>query len=553
MKHSKEQNNQQNVAAGNPSIVRKHLHFQISLLFVAFSLILVLLLAGYVYTSSYREQVANVRQATIELMETVAEPATVASYLNQEDMLKDVTNGLAKNSIIRYAKLTTSQGLDVFSGLPAQSPPPSYVVEMALTSPFAKGKVGSLTVVQNRALIERRASRTGWVNALTLIVVNFFVVLFGTIFIYFFLTKPIKKTGLQLHSITPGSDAQLDIPKRHKVNEFGRLISDINYLLGKTKRTIDSERDLRQKVEDLEAKYRRIFEYASGAIVITTPTGDITMANIAFDNLRKIVDKDNSAKKNICKIFADTSLVEEMLRTTVNSHQAVSNDLLAYGDDGSERWFHATFLYNKNEEEEHGGTIEGILYDITERYIQEKESQRQAERDHLTLLYNRQGVENKLRKHLGRRKGEEDITLLMMDLDGFKQINDTYGHDAGDIILVEVARRLSELFRETDTIARWGGDEFIIILYNGYKEEECFAIGKKILESLNMPISLGNGNSGMIGASIGASTLSQNGFDKDRLLKSADKAMYETKTKGKNGICFYHTKEDRFSCKMYRP
>ncbi len=523
------------------------------MLFVAFSLVLVVLLAWYVYNSSYKEQVTNVRQAAMELMQTVAEPATVASYLNQEDMVRDVTDGLVKNSIVRYARLTTPQGLDIFSGHLPSSESSSYTIEMALTSPFAKGKVGSLIVIQNKGLIEQRARRTGWVNALTLIFVNMLVVLFGALFIYTFLTKAIKKAGNQLHNITPGSAEQLDIPKRHQANEFGRLISDINYLLGKTKRTIDSERGLRQKVEELEAKYRRIFEYASGAIVITTPTGEITMSNIAFEKLRQMANATSSSKKNICQIFADTSLVEEMLRTTVHTRQAVSNDLLVYSNDEGERWYHAIFLYSKDKGGENSGTIEGILYDITDRYIQERESQRQAERDHLTHLYNRQGVENMLRKHLGRRKGEEDMTLLMIDLDGFKQINDTYGHDAGDAILVEVAKRLTESCRETDTIARWGGDEFVVILYAGYKEEDCFAIGRKILKSLNAPIDIGNGNTGTVGASIGVSTSQQSGFDKQSLLKNADEAMYETKKRGKNGICIYNEEQEKASCMMYRP
>ncbi len=530
----------------------KHLHFQISILFVVFSFVLVVLLAWYVYNNSYNEQVAHVRQATIELMQTVAEPATVAGYLNQEDMIRDVTDGLVKNSIVRYASLTTPQGINIFSGHPPSLELPAYTIEMTLTSPFAKGKVGSLVVVQNKKLIEQRANRTGWINVLTLIFANILVVFFGAIFIYIFLTKAIKETGKQLHNITPGSTKQLDVPKRHRANEFGRLINDINYLLSKTKSTIDSERGLRQKVEDLEEKYRRIFEYACGAMIITTPTGEITMSNIAFEKLRQMTSNSRSSKRNICQIFADTSLVEEMLRTTVNSHQVVSNDLLVYCNNQEEKWFHAVFLYSEEKEGESGGTIEGILYDITERYILEQESQRQAERDHLTHLYNRQGVENKLRKHLGRRKGEEEMTLLMIDLDGFKQINDTYGHDAGDTILVEVAKRLKESCRETDTIARWGGDEFIIILYAGYEEEDCFAIGRKILKSLNAPIDIGNGNVGTVGASIGISTSQQGKFDKQRLLKNADKAMYETKKRGKNGICIYDAQQKIVSCKMYR-
>ncbi len=531
----------------------KYLHLQISFLFAAGTLLLVLVTARYVYNSSYAQQVADVRQATIELMETVAEPATIASYLNQEDMLKDVTDGLEKNSIILHAKLITTKGVEVFSGPQHSTESSPYTMQMVLTSPFAKGKVGELIVTQNKKLIEQRARETGWTNALTLITVNMLIVFFAAFFINYFLTRAIRKVARRLHNITPGSSDLLEIPQRHRDNEFGRLVGDINHLLERTKQTVDSERDLRKKVEELQVKYRRIFDHACSAIFISTTTGEIEMANIAFDKVRNMSEKPEKLKKNVCRIFADSSLVEEMLRTTVNTRQAVSNDLLFYEKGGEERWFHAVFLFNENKKSDEDSTIEGILYDITDRYIQEKESRRQAERDHLTGLYNRQGVENRLRQHLGRRGGEEDMTLFMLDLDGFKQINDTYGHDVGDTILVKVAKRLLESCRATDTVARWGGDEFVVILYSGYSEDDSFSIGQKILENLTKPIELDNGNTGVVGASIGISTLRQNGFDKKRLLKSADKAMYQVKKRGKNGICFYGVEKDYMNCRMFRP
>ncbi len=531
----------------------KYLHLQISLFFAMGTLVLVLIMARYAYNSSYKEQVTDVRQATIELMETVAEPATVASYLDQKDMLEEVANGLEKNSIVFHAKLITTRGTEVSAGPPPPEKATAYTVHMVLTSPFAKGKVGDLIVVQNKKLIEQRAHRTGWTNALTLIIGNLLVVVFAAFFINFFLTRAIRKVDRQLSAIKPDSDDRLSIPRRHRDNEFGSLVDKINYLLDKTRQKVDSERHLRKEVEELHTKYQRIFERACSAIFISTPTGEITLANIAFQKIREMAEKTDNPKANICQMFADSSLVEEMLRTTVNTRQAVSNDLLFYKEDGEERWFHAVLLYNENSEGGDDATVEGIFYDITDRYIQEKESQRQAERDHLTALYNRQGVENRFRQHLGRRGGQEDMTLLMLDLDGFKQINDTYGHDVGDMILVKVAKRLIESCRATDTVARWGGDEFVIILYGGYSEEDCFSIGYKILENLTKPIKLGDGVTESIGASIGISTLGQNGFDKKSLLKSADKAMYQVKKRGKNGACFYNAEGDSMICKMFRP
>lgn len=532
----------------------RHLHFQISIILAAGTLLVILFAAWNVYNTSYQDQVASVRQATVELMETVAEPATVASYLNQEDMLKDVTTGLEKNSIVSRASLVTTQGIEVSAG-PKLEKNPSYTIHMILTSPFAGGKVGELIVVQNKELIQQRAAQTGRTNAGTLVVVALLVVIFVTAFIYSFLTQPIKRLAATLHSIVPGSDKRLDTPQFHSKNELGTLIRDINQLLQRTEQTISSERTLRQKFEFLETRYRTIFEHASAAIFLTDPTGHVMTGNPAFERLRNLSEKPEQLKENICKIFADESMVEEMLRATISKRQAISRDLLLYQENGNELWVHAVFLYSEQSDQSETGIIEGILYDITQRRIQEHQSKLKAERDHLTDLYNRLGVETKLRQVLGRRggkSGQENITMFLLDLDGFKDVNDTYGHDAGDCILVEIAKRLTSISRSTDTVARWGGDEFVIILYGSYDMETCFNIGQKMLENIIKPIDLGHGNFGSIGASIGVSTLEENMFNKNLLLKSADTAMYQVKKKGKNGVCFYNVKHNTFEYRMFK-
>lgn len=531
----------------------KHLHFQVSILLTAGTFIVIILASWIVYNRSYANQIESVYQTTLELMETVADPATIASYLNQEDMLNDVVNGLIKNSIVSQATLVTTQGVRVTAGPEMKNAEP-YTIYMILTSPFADGKVGELIVVQNKNRIQQRAIQTSKLNSITLIVVCLLLELFVVAVIYYFLTRPIRQITTKLHNIAPGSDKRLENFLFYGKNELGTLIEDINHLLQRTEQTLNSERSLRKKFEILEERYRTIFEQSGVAIFVCDLDGNVIISNPAFKHLRDLSKEPAENTGNICQIFADSNAVLTMLHSTRNKGQAVNQDLLMHQKDGKEAWIHAILLYSKNNDSDKG-YIEGVLYDVTQRYVDKKDSQQIAERDFLTNLHNRFGVENKLNQFLGRREDDkqEEITIFFLDLDGFKTINDAHGHNAGDRTLVEVAKRLTSISRHTDVVARWGGDEFVIVLYGNCDKETCFTIGHKMLESIKRPIDLGNGHYGHITASIGVSTQKQSEFDKDLLIKSADMAMYKVKEQGKNGICYYDIKQNKFECQISQP
>ena len=133
--------------------------------------------------------------------------------------------------------------------------------------------------------------------------------------------------------------------------------------------------------------------------------------------------------------------------------------------------------------------------------------------------------------------------ILFIDLDGFKAVNDNYGHDAGDKLLQEVASRMNKVVRKSDTVSRIGGDEFVIILDGVENEEFSSIIANKIIKELSIPIDIGP-QSVKIGASIGASIFSVGSDEEiDSIMKRADEAMYMAKESGKNRVCF--AKEDQ--------
>jgi diguanylate cyclase (GGDEF)-like protein len=160
-----------------------------------------------------------------------------------------------------------------------------------------------------------------------------------------------------------------------------------------------------------------------------------------------------------------------------------------------------------------------------------------ANHDALTGLPNRTLFYDRLGQSLARAHREgESIAVLFIDLDGFKLINDTLGHDSGDILLREVADRIMSCVRESDTVARMGGDEFTVILMNIRPPLSSEYVARKIIDALTLPFML-NGKESCITASVGIAIYPDNGDSASALVKLADAAMYLAKNSGKN--CYH--------------
>ena len=161
----------------------------------------------------------------------------------------------------------------------------------------------------------------------------------------------------------------------------------------------------------------------------------------------------------------------------------------------------------------------------------------QAHHDDLTGLANRNLLADRFRLAVERSKRSgKSFALLMIDLNGFKSINDHYGHVAGDAVLVTTAKRLVGALRASDTVARLGGDEFVLIIESIEETQELDHIGQKLIDMLSEPIALGNGVLVKNGASVGLAMYPDNGADMHDLLNVADQAMYECKSSGLMGL-----------------
>ncbi len=183
-----------------------------------------------------------------------------------------------------------------------------------------------------------------------------------------------------------------------------------------------------------------------------------------------------------------------------------------------------------------------VAHDITEHKLQAEHLEKIAHHDPLTGLPNRLLLGDRLHQAIARnQRGDTIIAVCYLDLDGFKEINDRFGHQAGDHLLVEVSRRLMACVRGGDTVARLGGDEFVVLLSGLGDEEECRMALDRLLQSVSEPYVIGDSEQAGISASIGVTLFPNDSVDSDTLVRHADHAMYVAKQAGKNRYQLFDT------------
>ncbi len=219
-----------------------------------------------------------------------------------------------------------------------------------------------------------------------------------------------------------------------------------------------------------------------------------------------------------------------------NVERALSGEEVVATVEIGGRSYHTTYSPQRGEDGGVEGVI-GVATDITERRRLERDLEHRAFHDPLTDLPNRALFVDRLSqalKRAERKRGE--VAVLFLDLDGFKAVNDAFGHEAGDGVLVEVAGRLEGCLRPQDTVARLGGDEFAVLLEDGGFESAA-AVTERIAEALRAPIAVGeNGREASVAASVGiARGAAGDEGEPAKLLREADRAMYESKRRGKEG------------------
>ncbi|MEM7018925.1 MAG: diguanylate cyclase [Pseudomonadota bacterium] len=182
-----------------------------------------------------------------------------------------------------------------------------------------------------------------------------------------------------------------------------------------------------------------------------------------------------------------------------------------------------------------------VFRDITERHDMANELERLASIDPLTNIYNRRYFMKRCEEEIGRmQRYHRPVSLLMIDLDNFKHINDAHGHDVGDTVLVHTAKIVAAVIRESDLVARFGGEEFIVLLPEAHRKD-AFELASRIRQAISDTPTTGNEQEINVTASLGLTTFDTQNQVKniDTLIKQADEALYAAKRAGRNQVCAY--------------
>ena len=300
-------------------------------------------------------------------------------------------------------------------------------------------------------------------------------------------------------------------------------------------RDITEQRRLR---EELNTRSVAI-ESAAESVVVTDAQGVIEYVNPAFTNMTGYSRAETIGRRpNITKSGVHEDEFYRHLWNTIRSGAVWRGEITNRRKDGS-LFTEIMAIAPVKDSRDNITHYVAIKHDVTERKQLEERLQHLAHYDALTDLPNRALFFDRLdRALLMARRVHCTIALLYIDLDGFKEVNDSYGHDVGDLLLQAVATRLQEAVRESDSVARIGGDEFIVILKNIAVAANAEAVAGKIIASLSEPFRVFE-HTCRIGASIGISLYPQHGEKGELLLARADQAMYQAKNEGKNRYTLY--------------
>ncbi|MGQ3892087.1 putative bifunctional diguanylate cyclase/phosphodiesterase [Legionella sp. CNM-4043-24] len=300
---------------------------------------------------------------------------------------------------------------------------------------------------------------------------------------------------------------------------------------------------LEKKVADRTAALEKALDFTKSTLESTTDgimmidsAGRIEYFNQKFLSMWKITRQQIASQRTDRVIQLIATQLKQPDDLLMNIKQVSLNN-------GIETYMDLDFIDGKvfecySKPHWHEGEIIGHVWSFRDVTVRNKLAHR-ANHDQLTDLPNRSLFYDRIEQGIVfAKRRHTQLTLLFIDLDNFKTINDTLGHSAGDLLLKEIARRLKESIRDSDTVARFGGDEFVILLVES-EQTGILQLSQSLLKKISEPVRL-NTQDVVISASIGISMYPKDGDNAMSLLKNADMAMYLAKKKGRNNVQFYN-------------
>ncbi len=290
-------------------------------------------------------------------------------------------------------------------------------------------------------------------------------------------------------------------------------------------RDVTARRRAEEALRGSEARYRLLFEENAAGVCVTTMTGEIIDCNATFGAMVGS-HPDDLTRRNLAILFDQPTVWENVLRRLDHEPVIKGAEAELCRNDGTRIWVlkNLAVLGRGPTAVVHLTTV-----DISDRKRAEEQIEFHAYHDLLTQLPNRRLLMDRLEMSLlAAKRAQRHVAVLFIDLNGFKNVNDTFGHAVGDALLREFATRLRGVVRRTDTVARFGGDEFTIMLPDLGNPDDAVQVAQKVLDEVARSFAVA-GPPLEISASVGIAVYPRDGEDLDTLLRNADHAMYRAK------------------------
>jgi diguanylate cyclase (GGDEF)-like protein/PAS domain S-box-containing protein len=476
-----------------------------------------------------------------QFVSVIESNASMAAYLSDFSLATEIVNGLGTIPEINGVIFTLSSGVKITNGEVRYNSDADVHVDLNTKFDILQ-KVGSLDIFINQNFIDSQAKEKGlflvqWQIVLIVTVAIAFLILFRSV-----VSRPIQSLVAQLRIVQHGAMSSHQPIEIDTDDEIGFLAESMNVMVKKIHDSYSLDFEKNAKIAHLEKQFRMIFEYSHAGIALINAQNKVLLSNPAFDAVFKIQSGDLSQNYYYAPDLVDEqSEMEEVILKVRQKRTNIFRDFKVKGQ--SDIWVRALFSLINDKNGELGQFVEMVVYDISDRAKIERHFEYNAMHDPLTGLLNRRGGEAKFANQLVSAELNDGIfIMLLLDLNYFKQVNDKYGHEAGDIVLKEIASRLRTVLRSDDIVVRWGGDEFVISMILDNLDRLCFILDD-IYESFNHDIEISSTISVRVGASIGVSTSLTQGYNIAALLESADDIMYEVKRSGEEPYRIYQVEK----------
>ena len=359
---------------------------------------------------------------------------------------------------------------------------------------------------------------------------------------YDYLVKDVEGNHLKALDITVRNalhrhHAEIELTRYRENLEI--LVAERTQALSKTNQQLRFEINERKQAEEMIRLQATALTAAADGIMITDLDTRIIWVNPALCDIVGRSESEMIGRRapEIVLSPRDDELLSE-ISSTIENRKKWSGEISNLRPDGGRYTaiVNATPVFDDNGKITHFTTI---FHDITERVKTQQLLEYMATHDNLTDLPNRLLFQDRVHHAMANvRRSQKKLAILFLDLDDFKAVNDAFSHSQGDDLLIKISQRIINCLRETDTVARFGGDEFVILLEGITQPEDIARVSDHIIREISSPITI-QGNQYSISVSIGVSIYPDDGLHVDQIIQNADAAMYRAKERGKNTFQFY--------------